>query len=182
MALPIERASPPAGLARLTTESSARSTRASGGCSTSRSYCAVVNHWNPAATCIGSSAVWLKTPNVDAMRRSGRAMSARSRSLLLLTDHPFLVRIAGQLTDEARRLHEHVQAAAVAGHHREDEIELLFGAGDGDVEKAAFFFFARDDDLVLGRRGIVDDLCRHFLDSQLGGSADQRVRQLEGGV
>ena len=87
---------------------------------------------------------------------------------LLAPDHPLLVRIARQLADEARRLHEHVQSAAVAGHDREDEIQLLFGARDGDVEKAALFFLAGDDDFVLGRCGVFDDLGGHLFDRQIG--------------
>src|SRR5437660_576345 len=39
--------------------------------------------------------------------------------------------------------------SANAGHDGKDEIELLLGARDGDVEEAPLLFFARDDDLAL---------------------------------
>src|SRR5256885_17052934 len=78
------------------------------------------------------------TAAMQSSRSSSEATSRRLRKRTSLTaDHPFLEHVAGQLADEARRLHQHVHAAAVARHHRKDEVELLLGARVGVVVEAA---------------------------------------------
>src|ERR1043166_2466526 len=85
----------------------------------------------------------------QSSRSSSEATSRRLRnSTSLIADHPFLVHLAGELAHEARRLHQHVHAGAVAGHDGEDEVELLLGARDGDVEEAPLLLLAGDDDLA----------------------------------
>src|SRR6266550_3460342 len=66
-------------------------------------------------------------------------------------DDPLLIDLARQLADESRGLHQHVHAAAIAGHHGENEIQLLFRARHGDVEQSALFFLAGNDDLFFQR-------------------------------
>src|ERR1051325_4545981 len=98
--------------------------------SNSRAVEMVVASWraNGSRTC--SSADWARS--VMSMENAPRVPS-------LAADDPFLKGLARQLAHEARRLHEDVHAAAVAGHHRKDEVELLLGAGDGDVEQPPLF-------------------------------------------
>src|SRR5436190_17140321 len=73
---------------------------------------------------------------------------------LLAADDPLLVEPAGKLANEARRLHQDVETAAVARHDREDEIELLLRPRDRDIEQTPLLLFAGNDDLArrLGSR------------------------------
>src|SRR5436305_6833732 len=96
------------------------------------------------------------TAAMQSSRSSSEATSARLRKRTsLIADHPFLVHLARQLADEARRLHQHVHCGAVAGHHREDEVELLLRARHGDVEEPPLLLLAGDDELA--RAVVVDD-------------------------
>src|ERR1043165_9604770 len=109
------------------------------------------------------------TAAMQSSRSSSDDTSARLRnSTSLIADHPFLVHLARQLADEARRLHQHVHAAAVARHHRKDEIQLLLRARHRDVEQPPLLLLAGDHELA--RAVVVDDR------RALHGAFEQRQR------
>src|ERR1043165_7318631 len=98
------------------------------------------------------------TAAMQSSRSSSDATSARLRnSTSLIADHPFLVHLARQLADEARRLHQHVHraaAAAVPRHPRKDEIQLLLRARHRHVEQPPLLFLAGNHELARdSRRG-----------------------------
>src|ERR1044071_10193850 len=102
-----------------------------------------------------SMAKAFSTAAMQSSRSSSSATSLRLRnSTLLIADHPFLVHLARQLAHEARRLHQHVHAGAVARHHRKDKVKLLLRARHRHVEEPPFLFLAGDDDLA---RAVVGD-------------------------
>ena len=57
-------------------------------------------------------------------------------------DVPFFHEVRGQLGDEAAGLHEDVAVAGLVVDHGVAGIELILGAGDGDVEEAALLLDA----------------------------------------
>jgi len=57
-----------------------------------------------------------------------------------VADSSFLDQVGGEVGKEAGRLAEDVAGVGLRVHHQLAQVELVLGAGEGDVEEAAFFF------------------------------------------